>query len=161
MRKKIEDLFQRKQSYNSMHSLNTSIESTRGGCQRGASSPRPGPWPRSTPQSPGPPWGSWGPPTPSWGGWRTSLQRERGRGVLGGQRLRARGEEVFHCEFARVPTGMGVWIGAGLIVTDPVSFVSPVLISFLLVQKTPFSCFSPEIAHFRIVVSKILTTFFV
>ena len=57
MRKKIEDLFQRKQSYNSMHSLNTSIESTRGGCQRGASSPRPGPWPRSTPQSPGPPWG--------------------------------------------------------------------------------------------------------
>ncbi len=27
MRKKIEDLFQRKQSYNSMHSLNTSIES--------------------------------------------------------------------------------------------------------------------------------------
>ncbi len=57
MREKIEDLFQRKQSYNSMHSLNTSIESTRGGCQRGASSPRPGPWPRSTPQSPGPPWG--------------------------------------------------------------------------------------------------------
>ncbi len=81
MRKKIEDLFQRKQSYNSMHSLNMSIESTRGGCQRGASSPRPGPWPRSTPQSPGPPWGSWGPPAPSWGGWRTSLQRERGRGV--------------------------------------------------------------------------------
>ena len=25
-----------------MHSLNTSMESTRGGCQRGASSPRPG-----------------------------------------------------------------------------------------------------------------------
>ena len=50
MRKKIENLFQRKQSYNSMHSLNTSMESTRGGCQRGASSPRPGPWPRSTPR---------------------------------------------------------------------------------------------------------------
>jgi len=42
MREKIENLFQRKQSYNSMHSLNTSMESTRGGCQRGASSPRPG-----------------------------------------------------------------------------------------------------------------------
>jgi hypothetical protein len=54
---------------------------------------------------------------------------------------------------------MGVWIGAKLVVTDPVSFVSPVLISFLLVKKTPFSCFSPKIAHFRIVVSKILTTF--
>jgi hypothetical protein len=34
--------------------------------------------------------------------------------VLGGQRLRARGEEVFHCEFARVSTGVGVWIGAEL-----------------------------------------------
>jgi hypothetical protein len=79
--------------------------------------------------------------------------------VLGGQRLRARGEEVFHREFARVSTGMGVWIGATLVITDPVSFVSPVLVSFLLVQKTPFSCFSPKIAHFRIVVSKILTTF--
>ncbi len=33
-----------------MHSLNTSMESTRGGCQRGASSPRPGPWPRSAPR---------------------------------------------------------------------------------------------------------------
>ena len=36
MRKKLENLFQRKQSYNSMHGLNTSMESTRGGCQRGA-----------------------------------------------------------------------------------------------------------------------------
>ncbi len=79
--------------------------------------------------------------------------------VLGGQGLRARGEEVFHCEFARVSTGMGVWIGAKLVITDPVSFVSPVLISFFLVQKTPFGCFSPKIAHFRIVVGKILTTF--
>ncbi len=70
-----------------------------------------------------------------------------------------RGEEVFHCEFARVSTGMGVWIGAKLVVTDPVPLVSPVLISFLLVQRAPFSCFSPKIAHFRIVVSKILTTF--
>ena len=77
--------------------------------------------------------------------------------VLGGRRLRARGEEVFHCEFARVSTGMGVWIGAKLIVTDPVSFVSPVLISFLLVQRPPSSCFSPKIAHFRFVMSKVLT----
>jgi hypothetical protein len=53
--------------------------------------------------------------------------------VLGGQRLRARGEEVFHCEFARVSPGMGVWIGAKLVVTDPVSLVSPVLISFIFV----------------------------
>jgi hypothetical protein len=79
--------------------------------------------------------------------------------VLGGQRLRARGEEVFHGEFAWVSTGMGVWIGAKLVVTDPVSFVSPVLVSFLLVQKTPLSCFSPEVAHFRVVVSKVLTIF--
>jgi hypothetical protein len=49
---------------------------------------------------------------------------------------------------------MGVWIGAGLIVADPVSFVSPVLISCFLVQTTPFGCFSPKIAHFRMVVSK-------
>jgi hypothetical protein len=53
--------------------------------------------------------------------------------VLGGRRLRARGEEVFHCEFVRVSPGMGVWIGAKLIITDPVSLVSPVLISFFLV----------------------------
>jgi hypothetical protein len=43
-----------------MHSLNKNLESTHCGSQRGASSPRPGPWPRSTPQSPDPPWGSWG-----------------------------------------------------------------------------------------------------
>ena len=53
--------------------------------------------------------------------------------VLGGQRLRARGEEVFHFEFARASPGMGVWIGAKLVLTDPVSLVSPVLISFSLV----------------------------
>ena len=79
--------------------------------------------------------------------------------VLGGQRLRARGEEVFHCEFARVSAGMGVWIGAKLVFTDPVSLVGPVLISFFLVQKTPFGCFSPKISHFQIVVSKVLTIF--
>ncbi len=79
--------------------------------------------------------------------------------VLGGQRLRARGEEVFHRELARVSTGVGVGTGAKLVVADPVSFVSPVLIGFLPVQKAPFSCFSPKIAHFRIVVSKALTIF--
>jgi len=79
--------------------------------------------------------------------------------VLGGQKLQVRGEEVFHREFARVSTGVGVWIGARLVVTDPVSFVSPVLISCFLVQTTPFGCFSPKISHFRIVVSKVLTIF--
>jgi hypothetical protein len=53
--------------------------------------------------------------------------------VLLGQRLRARGEEVFHCKFARVSTGVGVWIGAELIIADPVSFGGPVLIKFFLV----------------------------
>ena len=53
--------------------------------------------------------------------------------VLGGRRLRARGEEVFHCEFARVSTGVGVWIGAELVIADPVSFGSPVLVNFFLV----------------------------
>ena len=55
--------------------------------------------------------------------------------------------------------GMGVWIGAKLVIADPVSFVSPVLISCFLVQTTPFGCFSPKISHFRIVVSKVLTIF--
>ena len=32
--------------------------------------------------------------------------------VLGGRRLRARGEKVFHCELARVSTGVSVWIWA-------------------------------------------------
>ncbi len=53
--------------------------------------------------------------------------------VLGGQRLWARGEEVLHREFARVSTGVGVWIGAELVITDPVAFSSPVLINFFLV----------------------------
>ncbi len=50
--------------------------------------------------------------------------------VLGGRRLRARGEEVFHCELARVSTGMGLWIGAEMIIADPVAFGSPILINF-------------------------------
>ena len=82
-------------------------------------------------------------------------------GVLGGRRLRARGEEIFHCEFARVSTGMSVWIGAKLVVTDPVSLVSPVLISCFLVQTTPFGCLSPKIAHFLNVGEQLLSTFFV
>jgi hypothetical protein len=53
--------------------------------------------------------------------------------VLGGQRLRARGEKVLHREFARVSTGLGVWIGAELVITDPVTFGSPVLINSFLV----------------------------
>jgi len=53
--------------------------------------------------------------------------------VLGGRRLRARGEEVFHCEFARVSTGVGVWIRAELVIADPVAFGSPVLINLFLV----------------------------
>ena len=53
--------------------------------------------------------------------------------VLGGRRLRARGEEVFHCEFARVFTGVGVWIGAELVIADPVAFGSPILINFFSV----------------------------
>ncbi len=77
------------------------------------------------------------------------------------QRSEAPGEreEVFHSEFARVSTGMGVWIGAELVIADPVSFVSPVLISCFLVQTTPFGCFSPEISHFRIVMGRFLTSF--
>ncbi len=53
--------------------------------------------------------------------------------VLGGRRLRVRGEEVFHCELARISTGMGVRIGAKMIIADPVAFGSPILISFLFV----------------------------
>ncbi len=53
--------------------------------------------------------------------------------VLGGQRLLARGEKVFHREFARVSTGVSVWIWAELVVADPVSFGSPVLVNFFFV----------------------------
>jgi hypothetical protein len=53
--------------------------------------------------------------------------------VLGGRRLRAGGEKVFHREFARVSTGMSVWIWAELVIADPVTFGSPVFVIFLLV----------------------------
>jgi len=62
--------------------------------------------------------------------------------VLGGRRLRARGEKVFHREFARVSTGVSVWIWAELVIADPVTFGSPVFVIFFLVEEIPFSWFS-------------------
>jgi hypothetical protein len=56
--------------------------------------------------------------------------------VLGGRRLRARGEEVFHCELAQVSTGMGVRIGAEMINADPIAFSSPILIDLFSVQHS-------------------------
>ncbi len=53
--------------------------------------------------------------------------------VLGGRRLRARGEKVFHREFAWVSTGMSVWIWAELVIAGPVAFGSPVFVIFFLV----------------------------
>jgi hypothetical protein len=53
--------------------------------------------------------------------------------ILGGRRLRARGEEVFHCELARVSPSMGVRIRAEMINADPVAFSSLILISFFSV----------------------------
>ncbi len=61
---------------------------------------------------------------------------------LGGQRLRAGGEEVFHCELAWVSTGVSVRVWALLVITDPVAFGSPVFFDFFLVEKSPFSWFS-------------------
>ncbi len=49
---------------------------------------------------------------------------------LGGRRLRARGEEVFHREFAWVSTGVSVRIWALLVITDPVTLGSPVVFDF-------------------------------
>ena len=56
--------------------------------------------------------------------------------VLGGRRLRVRGEQVLHCKFAWVSTSMGVRIRAEMINTDPVSFFSLVLINFFSVQRS-------------------------
>ncbi len=53
--------------------------------------------------------------------------------VLGGRRLRAGGEKVFHRELARVSTGVSVWIWAELVFADPVTFGSPVFVIFFLV----------------------------
>ncbi len=61
--------------------------------------------------------------------------------VLGGRRLRARGEEVFYCELTRVSTGMSVRIWAELVIADPVTLGSPVFVIFFLVEEIPFSGF--------------------
>jgi hypothetical protein len=61
---------------------------------------------------------------------------------LGGQGLRAGGEEVLHLELAWVSTGVSVRVWALLVITDPVAFGSPVFFSFFLVEKSPFSWFS-------------------
>ncbi len=53
--------------------------------------------------------------------------------VLGGRKLRVRGKQVLHCEFARVSPSMGVHIRAEMINTDPVAFSSPILINFFFV----------------------------
>ncbi len=68
--------------------------------------------------------------------------------VLGGRRLRAGGEEVFNREFAWVPTGMSVWVWALLVITDPVTFGSPVVVIFSLAKKSPFSWFGQKISHY-------------
>ena len=52
---------------------------------------------------------------------------------LGGRRLWAGGEEVFHRELAWVSTGVSVRIRALLVITDPVAFGSPVFVLFFLV----------------------------
>ncbi len=61
---------------------------------------------------------------------------------LGGRRLRAGGEEVFHRELAWVSTGVSVRIWALLVITDPVALGSPVSFDFFLVEESPFSWFS-------------------
>ncbi len=60
---------------------------------------------------------------------------------LGGRRFRAGGEEVFHCELAWVSTGVSVRVWALLVITDPVTFGSPVVFDFFLVEESPFSWF--------------------
>ena len=62
--------------------------------------------------------------------------------VLGGRKLRARGEKVFHCELARVSTGMSVRVWAELVIADPVTLGSSVFVIFFLVEEIPFSGFS-------------------
>jgi hypothetical protein len=61
--------------------------------------------------------------------------------VLGGQRLRAGGEEVFHRELAWVSTGVSVRIWALLVITNPITFGSPVFAIFFLAEELPFSWF--------------------
>jgi hypothetical protein len=61
---------------------------------------------------------------------------------LGGRRLRAGGEEVFHRELAWVSTGVSVRVWAFLVITDPVTFGSPVVFYFFFVKESPFGWFS-------------------
>jgi hypothetical protein len=58
---------------------------------------------------------------------------------LGGRRLRTGGEEVLHRELAWVSTGVSVRVWALLVVTDPVTFGSPVVFDFFFVEESPFS----------------------
>ena len=68
--------------------------------------------------------------------------------VLGGRRLRAGGEKVFHRELARVSTGVSVWVWAELVFADPVTFGSPVIVIFFLVEEIPFGWFGQKISHY-------------
>jgi hypothetical protein len=68
--------------------------------------------------------------------------------VPGGWRLRARGEKVFHRELARVSTGVSVWIWAELVFADPVTFGSPIIVIFFLVEEIPFGWFGQKISHY-------------
>ncbi len=52
------------------------------------------------------------------------------------------GEEVLHREFAWVPTGVSVRVWALLVITDPVTFGSPDVFDFFLVEEFSFSWFS-------------------
>ena len=61
---------------------------------------------------------------------------------LGGRRLRAGGEEVFHRELAWVSAGMSVRVWALLVITDPVTFYVPVVFDFFFVEESPFSWLS-------------------
>ncbi len=61
---------------------------------------------------------------------------------LGGRRFRPGGEEVFHSELAWVSTGVSVRVWAFMVITDPVTFGSPVVFDFFFVEKFPYSCFS-------------------
>ncbi len=58
---------------------------------------------------------------------------------LGGRGLRAGGEEVLHRELAWVSTGVGVRVWALLVITDQVTFGSPVVFGFFFVEEFPFS----------------------
>ena len=75
--------------------------------------------------------------------------------VLGGRRLRAGGEEVLYRELAWVSTGVSVRVWALLVITDPVTFCSPVVFDFFFVEESPFGRFSYKISHcFAVAVGK-------